>query len=398
MSSTVSQDDVLGRMFKPEEKRVIRGQDPEEGKEKRRLITKLADALTYRRTVINLLPFACFATVKGIGAIKWGLLEETDPSRRELPPWTQKERDKAERAMKRLFRKDPPMNDMDVDDLKDILLKARSEWTRNGRDKRFATIVDSIPNRIQINKVICIGLSKIAIRYGGDKENMIVFSSTLAQYLAAMSIASYLRASVPHEIELFAADWCYNKAHKEALPSLGFTILNPEHGKQQQFAKIDNNTMLISFGIPDCESILPIISEYARPVAMIYDAYDYQINENHVRPQPSPVWSRVEYDDEWVIIPGPPLPIKEGFAGTPEAAKPESRHPFYTKSTGRMLDEYRIAMNLYEFDGTDLPSQFDLHRWHDDKLYPPIMHSRAEYSEIEQRRFAGKKSRLFVRK
>ncbi|KAI0809372.1 hypothetical protein GGR55DRAFT_696195 [Xylaria sp. FL0064] len=147
MSSTVSRDDVLGRMFKPE-KRIIRGHDPEEEKEKRRLITKLADALTYRRTVRKCLPFDCFATVEGIDVRPWGIMEEMDRSRRELPPWTDKERKKAKRAMQGLFPNREPLNDMNVDDLKDILLKARDEWTKNGRDEKIATVVNSIPNRI----------------------------------------------------------------------------------------------------------------------------------------------------------------------------------------------------------------------------------------------------------
>ncbi|KAI0432871.1 hypothetical protein F5Y09DRAFT_352877 [Xylaria sp. FL1042] len=400
MPTKGTQDDVLGEMFSSREKRILRGHDPQEEEAKRHLITRLADALTYRRTAINYLPFDCFGrAARPTGELRLLQDASTSRSRCELPGLSHNKTQKAKCVIQKILPYVPkPCSGMIGDDLRNILLGAWDIWTKDARDRNFATIVNNIPNKTEINKVVCIGLSDVAIRYGESKEDMSVYSSTLAQYLAVMSIAYYLRASVAHEVELFAADWGYDEAHVAALPSLGFTILNPLHGKQEQFTKIDDNTMLISFGIPDCESILPIISEYARPVAMIYDAYDYLINKNHARPQPSPVWGRVEYDLEWVTIPGPPLRLKESFAGTYEAAKPESRHPFYTQSTGRMLDQYRIAMNLYKFDVRDLPSQFDLHQWHDDRLYPPCERNRAMYDEIEQRRFAGKNSRLFVRK
>lgn len=141
-----------------------------------------------------------------------------------------------------------------AEELKDILQTSWKLWVNGGRDSNFASIVDRISDRTLINKVVCIGLSEIAARFDPISERTTVISQCLAQHLAVMSIVCYLRLFVPHEVELFAADWVYDTAHKEALTSFGFTILDASYGKQEHFVAIDDHTMLISFSIPDFES------------------------------------------------------------------------------------------------------------------------------------------------
>jgi hypothetical protein len=267
-----------------------------------------------------------------------------------------------------------------ADELRDILQTAQSVWTEDGKDKSLRSIVNCIPRSGRINKIVCIGLSEIAWRCI-PKDRMRVNSLCLAQHLAVVSMITYLRQTVSHKVDLFAADWKYDAAHKEALTSFGFTVLDASHGKQEHFLKIDDRAMLICFSIADHESILPIVSEYARPVAMIYEAYNYMVDGRHGRPAPSPVCSRVKHGNTWVTVPGPPLI---------ETGEPVCWLPFYTESTGRMLDEYRIAMNLFEFDTTGLANKFDLH--------PDTDYRLSTAAEREQRRFAGKLSRLFVRR
>ncbi|KAI0101872.1 hypothetical protein GGR51DRAFT_528807 [Nemania sp. FL0031] len=280
-----------------------------------------------------------------------------------------------------------------ADELKQILHASRYRWVKGGRHRNLYTIIDSIPNNAQINKVVCIGLSEIAHRFDPRSETIHIMSRCLAQHLAVKTMVNYLRSLVFHEVQLFAADWIYDKSHREALESFGFTVLDASYGKQEHFAAIDDNTMLISFTIPDFECILPIVSEYARPVAMIYDAYDYLIQENHIRPVPSPVWSRVKYNEVWVTVPGPPVVSTDDHAGPGVGDLMTSLPcwlPFYTRSTGEMLDDYRIAMNMFEFDVAELASRFEL----DPSMgYEPI-----DSDKIQQRRFAGERSRLFVRK
>lgn len=206
----------------------------------------------------------------------------------------------------------------------------------------------------------------------------------MPQLTLSVAAVRYLRNLVSHNVELFAADWSYDPPHEEALETLGFTILNASYGKQEHFAAIDDNTMLISFSIADLECILPIVSEYARPVAMIYDAYDYLTDGSHVRPPLSPLWSRVNFDYAWVTIPGPPL--VETISGN----QISPWNPLYTESAGRMLDDYTVAMNLFEFDVKGIANRFELH--------PDTDHRPRNADEGEQKRFVGRNSRLFVRK
>jgi hypothetical protein len=271
---------------------------------------------------------------------------------------------------------------MTVDELKDDVLRTSyGLWTEDGKDKHLASIIEKIPNKRHIRKVVCIGLSEIAMRLDQD-QRMQVNSLCLAQHLVVLSLVSYIRQIVSHDVELFAADWNYDAPHKEALSSLGFTVLDASYGKQEHFATIDNNTMLICSGIADHESIIPIISEYARPVAMIYDVYDYLTEEPQgTRPALSPLWSRVKHAGAWFTVPGPPL------VGTGAS---ERSLPLYTESAGRMLDDYDIAMNLFEFDAIDLANRFELH--------PNTDWRPADADEREQRRLFGRNSRLFVRK
>ncbi|KAI0541651.1 hypothetical protein GGR58DRAFT_497843 [Xylaria digitata] len=383
------QVDPLGGMFTPEEKRILRGRDPGQKRTKDALIVRLADAFTFRRAPRGWQPpFYCFE--------KAAMVESVDVACCKLPDMGQDGLAKANKVMeyiKERISQGAPRASSGVasDELKNILQITQRLWMKDGKDRVLAKIIDSIPNT-QINKVVCIGLSEVASRLDPTIEDTTVLSQCLAQHLAVLSMVRYLRGLVSHEVKLFAADWSYDQPHEEALESIGFTILDGSYGKQEHFVAIDDNTMLISFSIADSESILPIISEYARPVAMIYDAYDYLIKEGHPRPPPSPVWSQVRYNDTWVTIPGPPLVTKRAPAGcgvkTPSSLVP-IRPQFYTESTGQMLDHYRIAMNMFEFDVTGLANRFELHP---DTDYIPMA-----ANEMEKKRFVGRNSRLFVR-
>ncbi|KAI1425547.1 hypothetical protein F5Y12DRAFT_714041 [Xylaria sp. FL1777] len=395
----VLQTDTLGEMFTSEEKRILRNRDPEQQAARVHLILRLADAFTFRRAPRFFIP-----SLSGCSGNE-DVVEDVDISRCQLPAMSKDENAKAlcsPLMEQRMALQVTPsiMSGLNAKELNIILNYALDVWTRNGKVRNLERIIDSIPQNILIKKVVCIGLSEIAVRYG-ERDDIIVMSQSLAQHLAVLSMVRYLRNTVPHEVKLFAADWTYDAAHNTALESLGFKILNAYHGYQEHFLEIDDNTMLISFGIAECESILPIISEYARPVAMIYDAYDYQINEDHPRPSPTPVWSKVKHKEEWVTVPGPPAITREASVGYSTAASLTSmspRLPFYTESTGKMLDSYKIAMNLFDLDVTGLPSLSQLHIYIDSRRHPESDYKLADLDEIEQKRFAGRRSRLFVRK
>ncbi|KAI1817121.1 hypothetical protein GGS20DRAFT_593039 [Poronia punctata] len=378
MSQLSPYADPLGKMFTPEEKRILRDRDPGQRDAKMSLIMRLADAFTFRRAPRDWQPpYNCFR--------KACLVEEINRSRHCLPAMSREELTRADEVMKYTKRVIPQgkariTSLVAVDELRDVLRTAQTIWTKDGRDGLLDRIIDSIPNNARINKIVCIGLSEMAGRLS-PKEKMRVNSLCLAQHLAVLSMTKYIRHMVGHTVELFAADWRYDAAHEAVLKTLGFTVLNPSHGKQEHFRKIDDQTMLICFSIADHESVLPIISEYARPVAMIYEAYSCVIEGRHNRPATSPVWSRVRCGPTWVTVPGPPLI---------ETGGPARWLPFYTDSTGRMLDDYQVAMNLFDFDTTGLANKFELH--------PDTDYRLSTAPEAEQKRFAGKFSRLFVRK
>ncbi|KAI2631718.1 hypothetical protein GGS21DRAFT_522828 [Xylaria nigripes] len=401
ISVMVNQIDVLGGMFTPEEKAILRSQNRGRKTARDALVVRLADAFTFRRVPRDRqIPFDCFGKV--------AVAERTnDVSPCQLPAMNQNDLIKAEECdpfvllfdhwlsanicyrimqcvAQRIFPRDAPeaSSGVTVTELEDVLLKAQNKWTRDGKDRCLRRIIDSIPNYNQISKVVCIGLSEVAVRMIPRSNEMTVLSQSLAQHLAVVSMVDYLRGLVCHEVKLFAADWSYDSSHEAALKSIGFTVLNASYRKQEHFVAIDDNTMVISFAIGDFESILPIISEYARPVAFIYDVYDYVIRGTHPRPAPSPVWSEVMHKNKWVTIPGPPLAT--GNTSTSLGL------PFYTESTGRMLDEYRIAMRLSRLDVTELANRFDLHPFTD---FRPV-----NLDESVQKQFMGERSCLLVRR
>ncbi|KAI0556210.1 hypothetical protein F4679DRAFT_591068 [Xylaria curta] len=383
--------DPLGQMFTPDEKRLLRNRNPGQKKARDRLVVRLADVFTFRRAPRDWQPpFNCFK--------KAALLENVDFSLCSLPAINQAELAKANEVMEYARSRIPQCTSktssgVTVDELKEILRVSQCVWAKDGRDRILAAIIDSVPNNTEIKKVVCIGLSEIAVRFGSRSEVAMVISRCLAQHLAVMSMVRYLRGFVsPNVVELFAADWSYDIAHKKALELFGFTVLDASYGKQEHFTAIDDNTMLITFSIADCESILPIISEYARPLAMICDAYDYLIDESQIRPAPSPVWSRVKHDDTWITIPGPPLVNATSIVNSMVDLTTQMPFwvPFYTESTGQMLDEYRIAMNIYDLDVTGLVNRFELH--------PHADHRPRDADESEEKRFSGKNSCLFIRK
>ncbi|GAP88998.2 hypothetical protein SAMD00023353_3400790 [Rosellinia necatrix] len=379
-------------MFTPEEKEILQGRNSEQKQPKDALVKRLADAFTFRRVPRGWQPpFECFKRA--------ALTELIDTTRYELPAMSQDDLIKANEVMDYVRSKvsqsgSEMSSGVTTEELKDVLRISQSAWVKDGKDNVLAAIIDNIPNYGQIRKVVCIGLSEIAARLDPDSESITVISRGLTQHLAVMSMVRYLRTIVPHDVELFAADWIYDGPHQEALNSLGFTILDASFGKQEHFTAIDDNTMLISFSIADFESILPIISEYARPVAMIYDAYHHLVKGVRCQPFPSAVWSEVKYNDAWVTIPGPPLVTTRPPRG-PDFGYPLTPmciwHPFYTESAGNMLNDYNIAMDLFEFDVTGLTNRFELHPNTDYRL-------RGEADETDEKRFVGTYSRLFVRK
>ncbi|KAJ8116526.1 hypothetical protein ONZ43_g4422 [Nemania bipapillata] len=355
------QDDPLGGMFTDDEKKILRSRDPRHKQAKDTLVVRLADAFTFRRAPRSWqFPFFCFDRA--------ALDEEIDISRQSLPPMSKEDVRKADKVMEFVgtrmgrHRIEIPSG-LTTADLEYVLHVSRIRWVNDGKDRDLFKIIDSIPNKTQINKVVCIGLSEIAQSADPAGDFIDIIPYCLAQHLAAWSMTSYLRDLVSHEVKLFAADWIYDIPHRIALESFGFTILDGSYGKQEQFVAIDDNTMLISFAIPGFESILPIISEYARPVAMLYDAYDHLVKKNHPPPPLSPVWSRVKYDDTWVTIPGPPVVTTDHLTepAAEDLLAPLARwFPFYTKSTQLMLDDYKIAVNMSEFDVSRLASRFEL--------------------------------------
>ncbi|TRX92862.1 hypothetical protein FHL15_006268 [Xylaria flabelliformis] len=389
MSTIATLVDPLGKMFTPDEKRLLRGRNPGPKETRDRLVVRLADVFTFRRAPRGWQPpFNCFE--------KAALPENVETFPCGLPAISQADLARANEVMKYAGSRictSSTFSGVTVDELKEILRFSQCVWARDGRDRIFATIINNIPNNTDINKIVCIGLSEIAIRFDPSSEVPTVISRGLAQHLAVISMVRYLRDLVSHKVELFAADWNYDTPHEQALELLGFTILDASYGKQEHFTAIDDNTMLIAFSIADFESILPIISEYARPIAMIYDAYDYLIDESQIRPPLSPVWSRVKYNDAWITIPGPPLVNTKAPTST-GTADPTTQMPswvsFYTESTGQMLEEYRIAMNMFDLDVTKLANRFELH--------PQADYRPRDANETEEKRFAGKNSRLFVRK
>ncbi|KAI8949546.1 hypothetical protein F4801DRAFT_580372 [Xylaria longipes] len=393
MSTIAPLVDPLGDMFTPDEKRLLRSRNPGQKETRDPLVVRLADAFTFRRTPRGWQPpFNCFE--------KAALPEIVDISLCSLPAMSQADLAKANEVMEYVGRSTPrgtsnTSSGVTADELKDILQIAQGLWARDGKDQNLAAIIDSIPNNTEINKVVCIGLSEIAVKVDSRSEDATVISRCLAQHLAVVSMVRYLRGLVSHKVELFAADWSYDSPHEEALESLGFTLLDASYGKQEHFTAIDDNTMLISFSIADFESVLPIISEYARPVAMIYDAYDYLANGGDTQPPPnhSPVWSQVKHNEAWVTIPGPPLVDIRVLAAAGIRGPATQMSPwvsFYTESTGQMLGDYRMALNMFEFDVTGLANRFELH--------PDTDHKPGDVNETEQKQFVGKNSRLFVRK
>ncbi|KAI8635100.1 hypothetical protein F5Y19DRAFT_486031 [Xylariaceae sp. FL1651] len=342
MSEETSNLDALGKLFTPDEKTILRSKAPEKNQEKKSLVKRLSDNLTFR-TSPRTYPIT-------ISFMPHGLEDRFDISSYQLPRIDGNDLIKAEGVLASLTCQNElrtearPIWHSTPEELGEILRHARGLWTEHGRDEHLGHITDSIPNYEQIDKFVCIGISSIVERSHPNSQQLEVRALCLAQHLAVIT------------------------------RSIVFTILDPSYGKQEHFQMIDNNTMLISFSIPPHMSIMPIVSEYARPVAMIWDAYDYLINGGHPRPAVSRLWSSLKYRDQWVAMPGHPI---------------EAGVPFYTVSAGQMLEDYDIAVNLAEFDTKKLTNRFDLN---------PDTNEGQSSNVPSPTHFSGRRSRLFVRK
>ncbi|KAI1132553.1 hypothetical protein F5Y10DRAFT_196819 [Nemania abortiva] len=346
--------DSLGSRFTAEEKAILRDPDQKHKKIRDELVVRLADDFTFR-------------TAKRSEYFPWPWLEDHEDYEEMIDPtascfqlpgrsidlmkadYMLKKVSLAERA--KPGRMIPIDFHVTAEEIKGILKLALEKWTRDEKDKGLRTIIDRIEHPEDIDKVICIGLGRIAYRKDPMQADPVVAGPCLAQHLAMLTMVNCLRARVSHKIELCAADFTYDEAHKAALESFGFTIFDPSRHKHEHFRMIDRKTMLCSCGIPPFQSIMPIISEYVQPAVLFVNAYEYQIDSTRPRPAISPVWSKVRRrnggEDEYAIVLGPP---KRNF------------EPFYTESTGRMFDNYELVMNIEEeFDHEKLPNMYGLH-------------------------------------
>ncbi|CAJ2500010.1 Uu.00g028630.m01.CDS01 [Anthostomella pinea] len=147
--------------------------------------------------------------------------------------------------------------------------------------------IKAIPKPERIRKVVCIGLGSFALPstgtlgpspenrrderpIPGPKDAPALNPGGLIQHVLAISTVKQLYELTGKTPQLYAADPGYTQPHKEALENLSnvkFKILDPSYGFHEQFVEIDDSTMVISI-LPQSPVEL-LVSEYARPVAMI---------------------------------------------------------------------------------------------------------------------------------
>ncbi|KAI1173178.1 hypothetical protein F4777DRAFT_590010 [Nemania sp. FL0916] len=383
-------------MFTPDERKILRGRAPGQRAARDSLVVRLANAMTFRRA-----PRDSDSYIQPpIGCINIAsMAEHITKDHYRLPAMTKGNLEKAHQLMNSATLAVPrhlalkSSSGVTAEKLLNIIRIAGDVWTARRRDKVFADIFRHIPNFRLIRRVVCIGLSEIAKTTDPETGKVIVMSQSLAQHLAVISMVFHLENLIGHSVGCFAASWEYDRAHEQALEKVSFTILDPLYGKQEHFVGIDDHTLLISFSTASFESVLPIISEYARPVAIICDPYDYMINRKCDRPPPSPTWSQVKYKGDWVPLPGPPLigaePV-QGPGGSNSSNPTSIWRPFYTDSAGAMLNEYQMRMKLSDMDLGDLPNRFDLH--------PDVDQSNRHGDVPQQKCFVSPMSCLLVRK
>lgn len=174
--------------------------------------------------------------------------------------------------------------------------------------------------------VVCVGLGLIApgvIDLDTDKYILMKRPPTcIAQHVAALAIVKQLQKITSQKVELYTADPNYGPYHKKALETLdqvesigiSFKVCDPAYGKQEHFTKIDESSLVFSVGA-FCP-IMRIVSEYTRPVAMIWECIEEHEDPkpaNLMEPAPEVVWYEVnpweveggeDYPKEAVQVPG----------------------------------------------------------------------------------------------
>lgn len=207
-----------------------------------------------------------------------------------------------------------------------ILSDAFSNWGKCHKAAGLKAAIDKIPHPERIKRVVCVGLGLIvtgAIDLDTDKYVLMRRPPTcIAQHVAALAIVKQLQEITSQKIELYTADPNYGPYHKKALKTLdqvesiaiSFKVCDPAYGKQEHFAKIDESSLLFSVGA-FCP-IMRIVSEYTRPVAMIWECIEEHEDPkpaNLTEPYPEVVWYEAkpweveggeDYPQEVVQVPG----------------------------------------------------------------------------------------------
>ncbi|KAI1394334.1 uncharacterized protein F4822DRAFT_424812 [Hypoxylon trugodes] len=168
-----------------------------------------------------------------------------------------------------------------VEQIHKLLADAWERWQHVSiKAKQLEEAIDEIPRPELITKVVCLGLGRIIARRPHhsepqpaeeDFDNM-VYPRNIAQHIAAIAIVKQLEKKTGKPRRLYTADPEYGIQHKVALetfPYGKFTVLDPSYGNHEQFAIIDDSTLVFNMAsLPQCPT-MRIIQEYARPVAII---------------------------------------------------------------------------------------------------------------------------------
>ncbi|KAK9774081.1 putative SRR1-like domain-containing protein [Seiridium cardinale] len=240
--------------------------------------------------------------------------------------------------MERTFNHD----DSPVELMHGTLEKALETFkTTSCQGKKVLDAISKIPQPERIKKIVCIGLGILrnplvhrstlnsvfldeGERRNGKKKMDLFYKNydrtrtelatdrstapmvrfngqPVAQHTAARAIAEKIQQMTGQDIELYAADPTYGARTKqvlETLPGARFKLLDPRYGYQEQFAEIDDTTLVINFNATS--NVWDIVFHYCRPAALICESA-YRDRPSHDDDDPPPhrniYW--YEVDNRW---------------------------------------------------------------------------------------------------
>jgi hypothetical protein len=169
-----------------------------------------------------------------------------------------------------------------ADEIVERINSVMTALNKDGNDKidseNLQAIIQSLDLPRRIDKVVCLGLGFLTHPHKRDFQDdpkraqfEHATKRSATQHALALKMAQFLNhvknAAGDDAIKLYAQDPDYHAVEIDALKKLGFIVLDGRYGKQEGFAEMTGNTLVLDFS--GGGAVMNVTVQVCKPLAIV---------------------------------------------------------------------------------------------------------------------------------